>query len=193
MSEKGSHSDVFTVGPLFSFTHTPSHFLLGVVDMLLALLFLMSYLSLSVLLSWRDIRTGLLPDCYTCPLLWLGLLYHLVCMPSLLPDAVWGAAGGYLAFAAIYWGYFFLRRREGLGYGDIKLLAALGAWHGWQALPQLAFIAALLGSCFVLTLFVAKRSTQALKNPLRFGPFLATAGLITECLNIQSTVNLLAL
>lgn len=161
--------------------------------MLTTMPFLMSYLGLSILLSWKDIRTGLLPDHYTCPLLWAGLTYHLICAPHTLADAVWGATGGYLAFAVLYWGYRLLRQREGLGYGDIKLLAALGAWHGWQALPQLVALAALLGMSFVLIRFLFIRSIQALKNPLRFGPFLATAGLITGYLNSQVAVIWLAL
>lgn len=158
-----------------------------------ALIFLICYLLLSILLSWHDIRTGLLPDSYTCPLLWTGLAYHLYCLPSLLPEAVKGAIAGYLGFAVLYWGYRFLRGKEGMGYGDVKMLAALGAWHGWQRLPALVFIAALLACSYALIAALLMREKQALKNPLPFGPFMAAAGLIAGWQNIQTTVSLLAL
>lgn len=76
-----------------------------------------------------DAKHGLLPDRFTCPLLWSGLLFSQVCNPDGLADALWGAIIGYGTFAVIYWGYRILRHKEGLGYGDVKFLAALGAWH----------------------------------------------------------------
>ncbi len=95
--------------------------------MLAALPFLLCYSGLTVALCHQDLRHGLLPDRYTCPLLWSGLLFYLCLAPHQLHDAVWGAIAGYLSLAAIYWLYRGIRGYEGLGYGDIKYLAALGA------------------------------------------------------------------
>lgn len=100
--------------------------------MFVALPFLIFYASFSLLLGIYDARTGLLPDRFTCPLLWGGLLYHQICLPERLPDALWGAIAGYGGFALIYWGYRLRYQKEGLGYGDVKYLAALGAWHCWE-------------------------------------------------------------
>ena len=93
--------------------------------------FLILYACLSALLFFWDAKPGLLPDRFTCPLLWSGLLFYQVCNPDGLADALWGAIIGYGTFAVIYWGYRILRHKEGLGYGDVKFLAALGAWHTW--------------------------------------------------------------
>lgn len=141
------------------------------------LLFLMFYCGLLLTLCWYDLRFGLLPDKFTCPLLWSGLLYHLCVSPATLSYAVWGAIAGYLAFALLYWLYRGIRGQEGIGYGDIKFLAALGAWHGWKALPELVLIASLLACAAVAMLILCGRKRQALYNPLPFGPFLAAAGL----------------
>lgn len=146
--------------------------------MIAALPFLLIYLLLTLTLSWQDIQRRLLPDRFTCPLLWSGLLFHLCLHTPQLPQAVIGAISGYMGFAAIYWGYRWLRKREGLGYGDIKFLAALGAWHGWQPLPLLVCIAAGLSLIFICLQILFTHSLQAIKNPLPFGPFLATAGFI---------------
>lgn len=139
--------------------------------------FLIIYLLLSALSGIYDARTGLLPDRFTCPLLWSGLLYYLCCLPDHLPDALWGAIAGYGGFALLYWGYRLLYRKEGLGYGDIKFLAALGAWHRWESLPLLVFLAALIASINVMAMYVIN-GKGALKNPLPFGPFLTAAGFI---------------
>ena len=97
--------------------------------------FLLIYVSLSGLLLVHDLRTGLLPDKFTCPLLWGGLIYHQCCRPAQLSDALWGAVAGYGVFALFYWGYRLICRQEGLGFGDVRFLAALGAWHRWESLP----------------------------------------------------------
>lgn len=146
--------------------------------MLTTLPFLVTYLGLTCLLVREDIRTHLLPDKYLCPLLWTGLLYHLCIQPEFLARGVLGAIAGYSGFAIIYWIYRLIRKREGLGYGDVKYLGALGAWHGWCVLPALAFSAALLATLFVLLRALYKPEEQILKNPLPFGPFMAAAGLI---------------
>ncbi|POU70638.1 prepilin peptidase [Leclercia sp. LSNIH6] len=146
--------------------------------MLTLLPFFFAYLGLTALLVREDIRSHLLPDRYLCPLLWVGLLYHLCLQPERLPAAVAGAIAGYTGFAIIYWGYRLLRKREGLGYGDVKYLGALGAWHGWCVLPVLALSAALLATLYLLILAMCKPGEQILKNPLPFGPFMAAAGLM---------------
>ncbi|MEB6381669.1 A24 family peptidase [Leclercia adecarboxylata] len=148
--------------------------------MLITLPFLIAYLGLTFLLIREDIRAQLLPDKYLCPLLWAGLLYHLCLQPALLPAAVTGSIAGYAGFAIIYWGYKLVRKREGLGYGDVKYLGALGAWHGWCVLPVLALLAALLATLYLLVYAVCKPGEQTLKNPLPFGPFMAAAGLMVS-------------
>lgn len=155
--------------------------------MLTALPFLMLYAVLTCLLVREDIRSGLLPDKYLCPLLWTGLLFHLTIHPDFLASAVMGAMAGYIGFACIYWGYRMVFKREGLGYGDVKYLAALGAWHGWCVLPAMALSAAILAISFVLIQMVMKPGQQIHKNPLPFGPFLAAAGLVSGW---QSLLNL---
>lgn len=112
--------------------------------MLAALPFMLCYGGLTVALCHQDLHHGLLPDRFTCPLLWSGLLFYLCLAPQQLHDAVWGAIAGYLSLAALYWLYRGIRGYEGLGYGDVKYLAALGAWHGWRMLPQLLLVASLL-------------------------------------------------
>ena len=148
--------------------------------MLAALPFLLCYSGLTVALCHQDLRHGLLPDRYTCPLLWSGLLFYLCLAPHQLHDAVWGAIAGYLSLAAIYWLYRGIRGYEGLGYGDIKYLAALGAWHGWRLLPQLVLVASLLaGIAWAgagLYASCGRKSKWGRSNPLPFGPFLAAAG-----------------
>lgn len=152
--------------------------------MLTALPFLLIYFVLTCLLVREDIRTGLLPDKYLCPLLWCGLLFHLVNRPELLVSAVVGAMAGYAGFACIYWGYRTLFKREGLGYGDVKYLAALGAWHGWCVLPALTLTAAILATSYVLIQMLRYPGQQIHKNPLPFGPFLAAAGLLSGWQNL---------
>ncbi|WLI76902.1 A24 family peptidase [Kosakonia sp. H02] len=142
------------------------------------MLFLSIYLLLNLILVGYDIRRGLLPDRFTCPLLWSGLIWHCTSRVSFLPQAVMGAVVGYAGFALLYWGYRWLRGQEGLGYGDVKYLAALGAWHGWENLPALVLIASLLACCVVGIKALRYRKWQAIKNPLPFGPFLAAAGLL---------------
>ncbi len=144
--------------------------------------FLFLYISLCGLLWLEDLRTGLLPDKFTCPLLWCGLLYYQCCEPALLSDALWGAIAGYCAFSLIYWSYRLVRKYEGLGYGDVKFLAALGAWHRWESLPLLVFLAACLACC-MMGVECVRHGKMRLKNPLPFGPYLAAAGFIIGGIN----------
>ncbi|HQD66880.1 MAG TPA: prepilin peptidase, partial [Casimicrobium huifangae] len=97
----------------------------------------MTFCAVLVTLTGIDLDTQLLPDQLTLPLLWLGLLVNLFAMFAHLPDAVIGAAAGYLVLWSVYWLFKLVTGREGMGYGDFKLLGALGAWFGWQALPML--------------------------------------------------------
>lgn len=145
---------------------------------LFTLLFFFLYLYFSILLCWHDISTGLLPDRFTCPLLWSGIIFHLCQFPLQITDALWGSIAGYSVMALLYWGYRIIRHREGLGYGDVKYLAALGAWHGWQQLPVLMMIAAGMACLFTGGRALYHQTAAEMKNPLPFGPFMGAAGFI---------------
>ena len=121
-----------------------------------------------------DLRTQLLPDILTLPLLWAGLLYQLLFQPLMLSSAVMGAIAGYLVLWSVYWLFKLLTGKEGMGYGDFKLLAALGAWLGWQALPLVLIISAGLGAIFGIALQITNKEKRGI--PMPFGPFLALAG-----------------
>lgn len=121
-----------------------------------------------------DIRTQLLPDILTLPLLWAGLLYQLLLHPAALSDAVAGAMAGYLILWSLYWLFKLMTGKEGMGYGDFKLLAALGAWLGWQFLPMLLIFSAAAGT--VAGLFIQRLMPELRGKPLPFGPWLAVAG-----------------
>ncbi|MEM8942864.1 MAG: A24 family peptidase [Pseudomonadota bacterium] len=121
-----------------------------------------------------DIDTQLLPDNLTLPLLWAGLLFNLFVGPIPIADAVLGAAAGYLILWGVYWLFKLATGKEGMGYGDFKLLAALGAWLGWQSLPIIILVSSLVGAVLgVLILWLTKRGRS---QPLPFGPYLAAAG-----------------
>lgn len=121
-----------------------------------------------------DFRTQLLPDVITLPLLWAGLLFQLLFQPFMLPNAVMGAMIGYLSLWSFYWLFKLVTGKEGMGYGDFKLLAALGAWLGWSFLPLILVLSAGLGAIVGL---VAQACSPHLRGtPLPFGPFLALAG-----------------
>lgn len=126
-------------------------------------------------LAFIDWETQLLPDDLTLPLLWLGLLVNLAGLFVPLPQAVIGAMVGYLALYTLYWAFKWLTGKEGMGYGDFKLLAALGAWFGAPALPEVVLASSLLGAI----VGVAARLTGRLAagQPIPFGPFLVLGGL----------------
>ncbi|MFA5664469.1 A24 family peptidase [Castellaniella sp.] len=126
------------------------------------------------MLAWVDARTGLLPDGLTQPLLWLGLLVNLDGTFAPLTEALLGAVAGYGIPWLIAHGYALLRRREGMGQGDFKMLAALGAWLGWQALPMVLLLASLCG--LVMAAWLAWRRRLQADQALVFGPWLALAG-----------------
>jgi leader peptidase (prepilin peptidase)/N-methyltransferase len=129
---------------------------------------------LLVALSGIDFRTQLLPDQLTLPLLWIGMLLALFPMFVAAPSAILGAAVGYLSLWSVYWLFKLLTGKEGMGYGDFKLLAALGAWMGPVALLPIillsSFIGALVGGSLMI---LRKRDSQI---PMPFGPFIAAAG-----------------
>jgi len=128
-----------------------------------------------LILAWTDALTGLLPDALTLPLLWLGLLVNLDYTFAALPDAVIGAAVGYLFFWLIHQIFLLLTRREGLGYGDFKLLAASGAWLGWQALASIVLLASV--SALIVTIIRRWRNGAAMRQALYYGPYLALAAI----------------
>lgn len=132
-----------------------------------------------------DAEWQLLPDPLTLPLLWLGLLGAIAGLTPAptVESAVLGAALGYLSLWSLYWGHRLLTKREGMGYGDFKLLAAGGAWLGWMALPQVALLAAASGLVFALT--AKLRGRLAPQEPLPFGPFLATAIWLTAFFGVR--------
>jgi leader peptidase (prepilin peptidase)/N-methyltransferase len=129
-----------------------------------------------IALTFIDFDTQLLPDSITLPLLWAGLLFNLFGTFSDLQSAVIGAIAGYLLLWAVYWGFKLATGKEGMGYGDFKLLAALGAWLGWQLLPLIILLSSLVGAVVGIGLIVlAKRGRNV---PIPFGPYLAAAGLL---------------
>jgi leader peptidase (prepilin peptidase) / N-methyltransferase len=129
-----------------------------------------------IALAFIDLDTHLLPDDLTLPLLWLGLLFNLGGTFVPLADAVIGAMAGYLVLWSVYWLFKLATGKEGMGYGDFKLLAALGAWFGWQALPTILVLAALAGGAVGLFLILFRNHRRDV--PIPFGPYLAGAGLV---------------
>ena len=130
-----------------------------------------------IALSAIDFDTQLLPDSITLPLLWLGLLFNLSATFAELPAAVIGAMAGYLALWSVFWLFRLATGKEGMGYGDFKLLAALGAWLGWPLLPAIILISSVVGAVVGVTLIIAARHGRNV--PIPFGPYLAAAGVIT--------------
>ncbi|GGX90401.1 type 4 prepilin-like proteins leader peptide-processing enzyme [Litchfieldella qijiaojingensis] len=141
-----------------------------------ASLFLIAACLALLALAVIDFRTQLLPDAITLPLLWGGLLYQLLFQPLMLQSAVIGAMAGYVVLWSFYWLFKLVTGKEGMGYGDFKLMAALGAWLGWQHLPLLLLLSAGVGA---LVGIVAQLAIPRLRGaPMPFGPFLALAGWI---------------
>ncbi|EGX6955096.1 prepilin peptidase [Aeromonas hydrophila] len=129
-----------------------------------------------VALTFIDLDKMLLPDQLTLPLLWGGLLFNLTGGFVPLADAVIGTMAGYLVLWSLYWAFKLLTGKEGMGYGDFKLLAALGAWLGWQALPIVLLLSSLVGAFIGIGLILLRNHHQ--NKPIPFGPYLAIAGWI---------------
>ncbi len=129
-----------------------------------------------IALTFIDLDKMLLPDQLTLPLLWAGLLLNLIGGLVPLQDAVIGAMAGYLILWSLYWTFKLLTGKEGMGYGDFKLLAALGAWLGWQSLPLILILSSVVGAVAGISLMLLRRHQQG--NPIPFGPYLAMAGWI---------------
>ncbi|ENU4538165.1 A24 family peptidase [Escherichia coli] len=132
------------------------------------------FLSMLLVLAVIDYRTYLLPDILTLPLVWLGLLFNLQNGYVSLDQAVIGAISGYLCLWFLYWLCRLVTGNDAIGYGDFKLLSALGAWMGWMTLPQILLLAA--GSGFIVTLLQRGHAQLMLNRPLAFGPWLALSG-----------------
>jgi len=137
-----------------------------------ALLLVWALLALTAI----DFDTQLLPDDISLPLLWAGLLFNLFGVFTNLSSAVLGAVIGYLALWSVYWLFKLTTGKEGMGYGDFKLLAALGAWLGWQMLPLIILLSSLVGAVVGITLIVVLKHGRNI--PIPFGPYLAGGGLI---------------
>ena len=140
-----------------------------------------------VVLAWIDFDHRMLPDEITIPLLWSGLLFNAL-LPGLqvsLYDAVLGAIIGYLSLWSFHWIYKLLTGRDGLGYGDFKLMAALGAWMGWQSLLLIIFLSSIAGGLLgILLIAFAGKNRQ---SPIPYGPFLCGAGFIVMVWGTQIT------
>ncbi|GAA6152322.1 prepilin peptidase [Pseudoteredinibacter isoporae] len=140
-------------------------------------------LAAALLLTWSlitltmiDIDTQLLPDNITLPLLWLGLIVNSQGLFTELPNALWGAIFGYLSLWSVYWAFKLLTGKEGMGYGDFKLLGALGAWMGWQALPLTILLSSVVGAVIgIAGIMIMGRDKNV---PMPFGPYLSIAGWI---------------
>jgi leader peptidase (prepilin peptidase)/N-methyltransferase len=155
-------------------------------------------LAAALLLIWSlialtgiDIDTQLLPDSITLPLLWLGLLLNINSTFTSLNDAVIGAAAGYLTLWGVYWIFKLTTGKDGMGFGDFKLLAALGAWFGWQAIPLIIILSSFVGAFIGLLLILLKK--QGREVPMPFGPYLAGAGLLTLFYGDQLTATYFSL
>ena len=138
-----------------------------------------------IALTGIDIDTQLLPDSITLPLLWFGLLLNMNAVFTPLNDAVMGAAAGYLTLWSVYWLFKLTTGKDGMGFGDFKLLAALGAWFGWQAIPLIIILSSFVGAFIGILLILWKK--QGREVPMPFGPYLAGAGLITLFFGDQLT------
>ena len=129
-----------------------------------------------IALAFIDLDTFFLPDDITLPLLWAGLLVNMGGVFVDLQTAVIGAVAGYLSLWLVYWGFKLATGKEGMGYGDFKLLAAIGAWLGWKMLPVVIMLSSLVGAIIGISLIALARHERS--RPIPFGPYLVLAGLI---------------
>ena len=129
-----------------------------------------------VAMSMIDIDHQLLPDSLVLPLLWLGLILSNFGLFVSLESALWGVVAGYLSLWSVYWLFKLVTGKEGMGYGDFKLLAMLGAWGGWQVLPLTILLSSVVGAVLGTILLRVQRAESS--TPIPFGPYLAIAGWI---------------
>lgn len=134
------------------------------------------YLAVLLALCFIDIDTQLLPDNLTLLLLWAGLTVNLFHGLTSLSSAVWGAIAGYAVLWLVYWAFKLLTGKEGMGYGDFKLLAALGAWLGWEMLPLIILFSSLVGAVIGIVIIFLRNQGKSI--PIPFGPYLAAAGVL---------------
>lgn len=130
-----------------------------------------------IALTMIDFDTQLLPDNITLPLMWLGLVLNYFGYLTDFSSAFWGAVAGYLSLWSVYWLFKLVTGKEGMGHGDFKLLAAIGAWLGWQLLPAVILLSSLVGAVVGISLMVFRRHGRDV--PIPFGPYLAAAGLLS--------------
>jgi len=135
-----------------------------------------AFVAAMIALAFIDLDTQLLPDDITLPLLWAGLLLNVTGTFTDLTGAVIGAVAGYLSLWSVYWLFKLVTGKEGMGYGDFKLLAAIGAWLGWQVLPLTILLSSFVGALVGIALIVLARHGRNV--PIPFGPYLAAAGVI---------------
>ena len=140
----------------------------------MALVYGLVYVWVMLALAFIDFDTQLLPDDLTLPLLWLGLIANVAGTYTDLRSAVLGAVGGYMILWCVYWAFRLIAKKEGMGFGDFKLLAAIGAWTGWQVLPVVIVISAGLGA--VIGSIVLGLSKKGVDTRIPFGPYLALGG-----------------
>ena len=157
----------------------------GVFTLLVAYQYGYDWLTLALLiLTWSlivlamiDYDHQLLPEDITTPILWLGLIINYFGLITPLEASVLGAIAGYLILGAVYWVFKLLTGKEGMGYGDFKLLAALGAWMGWEVLPQIILLSSLIGALTGIIIIMIKGGDKNM--PISFGPYLAGAGFVS--------------
>lgn len=155
----------------------------GATDQAFALL-LMTWALIA--LTMIDIDHQLLPDNITLPLMWLGILLNTQGIFTDLPSSVWGAMAGYMSLWSVYWLFKLLTGKEGMGFGDFKLLAALGAWLGWQALPLIIILSSFVGAAIGIIGILVQGKDKS--TPIPFGPYLAIAGWIAFLWGEQITM-----
>ena len=157
----------------------------GVLSVVVAWYFGLSMMTAgALLLTWTlialsmiDFDHQLLPDNVTLPVLWLGLTFNLAGVYTNLASAVIGAIAGYLSLWSVFWLFKMLTGKEGMGYGDFKLLALFGAWLGWQYLPQIILLSSIVGAIVGIAMIIIRGRDKNI--PIPFGPYLAVAGWIS--------------
>ncbi|NWG39066.1 MAG: prepilin peptidase [Hydrogenophilaceae bacterium] len=138
-----------------------------------------------IALAFIDLDTTLLPDDITLPLLWLGLLFNLFGIFVSLQSAVIGAMAGYLVLWSVYWLFKFATGKEGMGFGDFKLLAAIGAWLGWEQLPVTILLSSVVGALIGISMVIFIKHDRRI--PIPFGPYLAGGGLVAMFFGTEIT------